>query len=362
MSNIKTLQSAKKSIITPKLPLAHANAGLGGVLKSTPEAFRVWELRPEPLSGSGDHLILTLEKIGLNTNQLADQLARLFGVHPREVGYAGKKDRHAVTIQDFSVLCPNEEPEGWRDTLPEGVRLLTVGRDRRKIKVGHLSGNRFEILLKREPDPLAEHESKAAMTDKIEHTVKLITQHGVANYFGAQRFGNQGDNAQRGFAMLKQGYKKARRMNRNRRGMMISAVRSELFNQILAKRIKAGYFNTLLDGDIAQKDGRSGAFLVEDAEVEKARFQSHEIHPSGPLYGTSLLMANQWPGEQEKSLAEENAEAINGLAAFRVKGGRRALRVFPEDFSWAWQEDDLLFSFTLPRGSYATVVLEQFIG
>lgn len=339
--------------IQPGLPLASGGAGLGGTIKSEPEDFRVEEAPGEPLSGEGEHAVVRLEKRGMTTPAAAEWLARRFGVSPRQVGYAGMKDKWAVTIQDFSIQDMNRPPPDLESDLPEGFRVLSLGRDGRKIKVGHRRGNRFAIRVRgaRRDD------------ESVKRVAGFLTRFGAPNFFGPQRFGRAGDNFETGLQVLARGKTLHRKDKRGRkeRGILISAVRSELFNRVLAARLSGGLFQELLAGDVAQLDRRSGCFAVETLETEQARFGAGEIHATGPLYGRKLMVPAGQPLEMEEKIAQEAGEAVSLLEAFGVDGARRALRVIPEDLTWAYEGDDLVLTFGLPKGAYATSIVREFM-
>ncbi|MBF0155479.1 MAG: tRNA pseudouridine(13) synthase TruD [Magnetococcales bacterium] len=341
----------KNTLLQPDLPLATLGAALGGEIKTSPETFQVTEIRPERPDGDGEHWILTIEKSGMSTEQVVDWLARACQCSRAAIGYAGLKDRWALAIQEFSVHLPKRELPDLTPLLPASLRILASARHRRKIRIGHLTGNHFRICLRGCHSDQARQQHAAT-------TAAWIMRHGFPNYFGPQRFGRLGDNAQTGMAMLAgqrvQG-------NRKQRGLYLSAVRSELFNRVLANRLDGGYFTQLLDGDIAQLQGRSACFSVTTALVEHPRFAAGEIHPTGPLFGRDLMQPTGAPGDMEAHVAAAEAETIARLVDFAVQGERRALRVIPTDLSLAWEGDDLWFQFSLPRGSYATSLLREFM-
>ncbi|MBF0137206.1 MAG: tRNA pseudouridine(13) synthase TruD [Magnetococcales bacterium] len=341
----------KNLLIQPDLPLATPGCSLGGEIKTTPETFQVTEIRPERPDGEGEHWILTIEKSGVTTEQVVDWLARACSCPRMAIGYAGLKDRWARATQEFSVHLPKRELPDLVPLQPPGVRLLAAARHRRKIRIGHLTGNHFRICLWGCQDTEAHQQRATAMA-------AWIIQHGFPNYFGPQRFGRQGDNAQTGMAMLA-GQKV--QGNRKQRGLYLSAVRSELFNRVLARRIQAGLFTRLLEGDIAQLQGRSACFAVTSADGEEPRFHAGEIHPTGPLFGRELLQPTGEPGAMEADVAAAEADILLRLSEFGVQGERRALRVIPADLVLAWEGSNLWLQFTLPRGAYATSLLREFM-
>ncbi len=131
---------------------------------------RLHETLAFDLSGSGEHVWLRLRKYGINTEYLARALARIAGVPPRAVGYAGLKDRHAVTSQWFSVQLPGREVADWQAGLPDGVELLAAVRHTRKLQRGALAGNRFTIRLR---DCAGD---RTALTNRLQ----TIAQHGAS--------------------------------------------------------------------------------------------------------------------------------------------------------------------------------------
>ncbi|MEG3641287.1 tRNA pseudouridine(13) synthase TruD [Magnetococcus sp. PR-3] len=345
------------SAIQPQLPKLTSHKGLGGYLKQQPADFHVEELRPDPLSGDGEHWILRIQKQDLTTDQVAGWLCRRFGVPRKNIGFAGQKDRHAITIQDFSVHLPGKSPpKGWDQELLEGITLLTLNRDRRKIKPGMLSGNRFIIRLRGCDDTLS-MEQRHTLAEQARQ--RILTQ-GAPNYFGPQRFGRDGDNWDQGIKLLKAG-RKRRKGNRNTEGLQISAVRSELFNRVVAARLQANLFQTLLEGDVVQLAGRTASFRVEDLCAEQPRFDAREIHPSGPLFGQDLLAPTGEAAKYEELVAHAEADVIDLLNRFGMKGARRAMRLMPQDLTHSWEGEDLVATFTLPRGCFATSVMREYM-
>ncbi|MBF0285584.1 MAG: tRNA pseudouridine(13) synthase TruD [Magnetococcales bacterium] len=326
-------------------PLASPGGGLGGRLRESLEDFRVEELRPEPLSGEGEHWILRIEKRGLTTDQAAQWLAAACGCRREGIGHAGLKDRQGVTVQDLSVHLPGKSLPSLAP--PPGLTLLTVDRHHRKIRPGHLAGNRFVVRLRGVEGERGRGEEAAAW----------LLRHGVPNYFGEQRFGRDGDNAAQGRRLLSG--ERMPRLDRHQRGILLSAVRSELFNDVLAERIRRGWFTRLLPGDVAQLEGRSACFRVEDAGVEGERFQRGEIHPTGPLFGKGLMSPTGEPGALEEAVGGTAAQTLAQLADAGLEGARRALRILPKGFEMAWEGEDLLLRFDLPRGAYATTLLRE---
>ena len=90
----------------PHWPHAYPRTGATATLKSLNDDFIVTELPLQLPSGEGEHLWLDVEKNGANTAYVAQQLVDAAGVQERDVGYAGLKDRYAITRQWFAFICP----------------------------------------------------------------------------------------------------------------------------------------------------------------------------------------------------------------------------------------------------------------
>lgn len=337
-------------------PRAHGDAVLAARIRCTPEDFQVEELDSFEASGSGEHLLLTVEKRGMNTAFVADLLARWAGVRAVAVGHAGLKDRHAVTVQRFSVQLPGREApepaalEALAADPGSGQRLRVLGmaRHARKLPRGALAGNRFELLLREVRG------DRAAIDGRLE----AIGTRGVPNYFGAQRFGHGGSNIAAALAMFA-----GRRVRREQRGMLLSAARAELFNQVLAARVGNGSWDTGLDGEVWMLDGSRSLFGPEPhGAALAARAAALDIHPTGPLWGRGDLPVSERALECETgALVGDVAGRLRaGLEAAGLDQDRRALRVRARGLDWAWEEPAVLrLRFALPPGSYATALLAE---
>lgn len=328
-------------------PLAHGAAVVSACIRATPEDFIVEELDGFEASGSGEHLLLTVEKRGMNTAFAAKRIAQWVGIAEMGVSYAGLKDRHAVTRQRFSVHLPKKIAPDIATLESADLRVLKHEWHAKKLPRGALAGNRFELLLR---DVQGEREA-------IEARLRAIAARGVPNYFGEQRFGRDGDNVANALAMFS-----GRRVRREQRTIFLSAARSELFNQVLAKRVADGSWDQPLDGEVWMLDGSRSVFGPEPwNETLAQRLAAFDIHPSGPLWGAGELRTTDAARAlEETALADAQALALRaGLEAAGLKQERRALRLRPDAVEWEWHPDGLHLRFALPAGSYATVVLQE---
>ncbi|MEO1576382.1 MAG: tRNA pseudouridine(13) synthase TruD, partial [Pseudomonadota bacterium] len=293
---------------------------------------------------------LLVEKIGRNTLDVLNDVARAAGARPRDVGYCGLKDRHAVTRQWLSIpldrarerdaLVPGLSGDGWRVT--------EVTRNQRKLRLGAHRYNRFVITLRElEGDvaPLAER-------------IERARTRGVPNYFGAQRFGHDGDNLRRARRWFVDGVDLGRRQRR----FALSAARSWVFNRVLADRVADGSWDTPMDGEPLCLAGSRSFFLPEawDDTLE-ARFAAHDVHTSGPLVGRGDSPAVGDCAAFEASASAELGWVVAGLAAEGLKSERRALRLSARDLDYELGEDSLRLSFTLGRGCFATAVVRELL-
>ncbi|MDO1528635.1 tRNA pseudouridine(13) synthase TruD [Fulvimonas sp. R45] len=330
-----------------ELPRAHgAVPPLTARLRSIPEDFRVEEILGYDADGSGEHALLWVEKRDANTDWVARELARFAGVPPLDVGYAGLKDRHAVTRQAFTVQLAGKPDPDWSAFPHEGVKVLAATRHARKLKRGALRGNRFVLVLR-------EVQGDRARTEGV---LAAIAARGVPNYFGEQRFGREGGNVAQARAMFA-----GRRVDRARRSILLSAARSQIFNAVLAARVERGAWDAPLDGEIWSLAGSRSWFGPEPFDDALAqRLARGDIHPSGPLWGQGEPPAADVAGALEREVAAMHADLAQGLAAARMEQERRPLRLSPKDLHWRWLADDALeLSFELPAGAYATVVVRE---
>ncbi len=327
---------------------AHGEAALTARIRSVPEDFAVDEIDAFAASGAGEHLLLTVEKRGMNTAFAAKRIAAWAGVAESAIGYAGLKDRHALTRQRFSVWIPKKVAPDIDALQSEDLRVLDHAWHSRKLPRGALAGNRFALTLREvEGDVPA-----------IEARLHAIAERGVPNYFGEQRFGRGGDNVSKALSMFA-----GRRVAREERGYLLSAARSELFNRVLSARVAASCWDTGLDGEVWVLDGSRSVFGPEPwSDVLVERLARFDIHPSGPLWGRGELRTQTDARALELvTLEDEHLRALrDGLELAGMDQERRALRLRPGELGFDWPEPGVLrLRFSLPAGCYATTVLAE---
>ena len=302
-------------------------------------------------SGAGPHALLSIRKRGANTEWVARELARVAGCKPFEVGFAGLKDRNAVTTQAFTVPLGKRTPDSFAGMKGEGWEVLSANAHQRKLPRGALEGNRFEITVRHLSGDIA----------RLRERLERIAAGGVPNYFGPQRFGRDAGNLEQ--VLRAAAETRGRSRGRGDQGFMLSAARSLIFNAILAARVETGTWNRLQPGDVANLDGRGSVFAVEAVDVDlERRCAALEVHPTAPLIGTGESLARSAVLELETSVARLFPEAETVVRAERMNAERRALRLRVRDLEHQLDGDVLRLRFALSAGSFATAVLREIIG
>jgi tRNA pseudouridine13 synthase len=320
--------------------------GVGGRIRARDEDFEVEEVPSYEPCGTGDHLYLWIEKRGVAPEFFARTVAQRLGTHPGNVGTAGLKDRHAVTRQWVSV--PKECEANVAKLDGDGIRVLKTGRHTNKLKPGHLRGNRFRILV-RDADRAVD----------VNAVLERIRANGLPNFYGPQRFGRDGGTVDLGLQCL--AGKAPKRIRPFLFRFALSAVQSLLFNDYLSRRMRDNLFRTVLAGDVMAKWPVGGMFVAQDAAAEQARFDAKETVTAGPMFGKKTYPAEGVAAEREAVVLRDNGLSLGSFGGFGklVMGTRRHNLVYLDDLASGWEADGLRLSFTLPAGSYATVLLAE---
>ncbi|ARN72748.1 tRNA pseudouridine(13) synthase TruD [Oceanicoccus sagamiensis] len=335
-------------LLTP-LPYAYSEQpSLTGVLRRQPEDFIVEEILGFEPEGEGEHVFLWIEKTGLNTQQVADRIARLAKLPARQISYSGMKDRNAVTRQWFSVHLPGNKELDWQQLADTQVKVLKAVRHLRKLRRGVHKANRFSLRV-------TELEGD---TTGLEQTLDNIAQQGVPNYFGEQRFGFDGANLIKAQQLFAGSFK----AKRHQRGIYLSAARAYLFNQLLARRVSAQNWNSLLGGELLMLAGSHSVFLQHDEEDLEQRLSTADIHLTGPMYGkASSLGCEGEVAELERSILSAYPELLDGLEQEGLKAERRSLRSVAQNISWHIDKQQIELSFSLDSGCFATAVVRELV-
>ena len=339
----------------------------------TSRDFIVEEVPLYEFRGSGEHLILKIRKKDLTTWELIQKISEVTGCKLKDIGYAGLKDKDGLTTQFVSIYKKYEDKINRIES--KNIKILETFYHNNKLRIGHLKGNNFYIRLK-----------KVAFIDakKIENVLDIIAKKGLPNYFGYQRFGIEGNNYKEGKEIL---FGKRFVKNRKKRYFFISAYQSHLFNLWLSKRVEISklfesfslkelrslfiypkeliknikeqpLFFKMLPGDILHHYPYGKAFECIEMEEEIKRFADKEISITGFLPGKKAKRANDIAGILEKEFVSECESVMQ-----KMNGSRRFAWIFPEILSQTYKKEEAWyeFSFFLPKGSYATVLVEEIL-
>ncbi|MGB9079810.1 MAG: tRNA pseudouridine(13) synthase TruD [Desulfuromonadaceae bacterium] len=383
--------------------------GIGGTIKESPEDFLVEEVPSYLPCGTGEHCYLTIEKRGITTLEAISRIAAALKVPEREVGYAGMKDAVGITRQTISIQ--RITPEKALALELDGVRVLSAERHSNKLKLGHLRGNRFRVVIRG---------VSGSVSQLVPAILAVVGKRGVPNYFGYQRYGAQGNSHLIGAAMLRRDWRDCvdrligepdavrdeewsaaigayrqgalsealrlfPRHCRSERDVLqrlvarpgeyekafsavhprlkklyLSALQSSLFDRSVAERIDG--IDRLMTGDLAIKHVNGACFLVEDAAAEQGRADLFEISASGPMFGCKMKRPEGAAGELEGEIlarAGVDLPLFDLPGGLRMEGERRPLRVPAGELSWSVSEDAVTVEFTLPKGSYATSLIRE---
>jgi tRNA pseudouridine13 synthase len=330
--------------------------GIGGRIKTNPEDFEVEELPAYAPSGSGDHLFLWIEKRGMGAEYFQRLIARRLDIPVGEVGTAGLKDRHAITRQMISI--PGTVEDRLSNLDGDGIRVLSISRHTNKLKPGHLHGNRFRILV-RDADPAA--------AERFPPILERIKSEGLANFYGAQRFGRDGETARLGFCLLRQeppaetAGRKPNLRSPFLRKLALSAAQSALFNDYLGRRLSDGLMRRILPGDVMAKWPAGGMFVAQDVAREQERFDARETIHAGPIFGRKTFAAAADAAAREEAVLRDAGLTPISFHGFGklVQGTRRHNVIYCDDLAAVMEADGVRLTFSLPAGCYATVLLRE---
>ncbi len=358
-------------------PLASA------VIRAKPEDFYVDELLGFEASGEGEHVFLQIEKRCLTTLALRDKIASLAACKAMDVGYAGLKDKWAVTRQWFSVYLPGDKTVDWFSLeTPDAsgtdapladqvlapresaIKLHTVIRHSRKLRRGAHKGNAFKLVV----SSLSAFDAPAGelsqqLSEQLAEKIQALTTQGMPNYFGEQRFGSNN------LAKARSLFAGNKRMPREQRSMCLSAARSFLFNQLLSTRVAMNNWLSYVAGDVLVLDGSRSQFVLDETAIYNAeelqklqqRLTECDIHISGPMCGRGRSDVSADAEQIERQALAAEQSLIEGLDRQGVDIARRSLRVLPKQLQWHLDSEKLHLSFVLPTGSYATVLIRELV-
>lgn len=330
-----------------KLNYLYTQPQTQGRLKAECEDFIVCEELGYELTGEGEFVAVKIRKTNSNTLFVAEKLAKFFGISERNVSYAGLKDRHAITEQWFCLHLIGKEIPDFSNFECEGVEILKVTRHNRKIRIGALAGNYFEILLR----DVKENED-------LNNRLKQIQAVGFPNYFTEQRFGRDGHNLTQA---LRWANGEINVKDRKKRSFYLSAARSEIFNLVVSERIKNGLIGQVQKNDYVQLSGSNSFFCVKSEDIAQiqARLEANDVLLTAPLIGEKSLEDDCNP--TEKTIIKQHTALLELMKKERMKAARRAILCKPKNLEWKFEQNGLRLKFFLNSGSYATALVRELI-
>lgn len=405
-------------------PDTAAQPGIGGTLRARPEDFLVEEMPLYQPSGTGEHVYLFVQKQAMSTLDMVGVLARHFGVTKRDIGYAGLKDKRAITRQVVSVRLPGREVEEIPMLRDDRLAILWVDKHENKLRRGHLRGNRFSIKIR-------DVGFQAALP--AQQALERMAREGMPNRIGPQRFGMLGNNHLVGRAIVLTRWEEAlqhllgpsetnpdaqpesrasfaagryadafaempgslgvervalraladgatpeqaiRSIERSAVSFFVTSFQSAVFNAVLTAREAAGTLGTLTEGDVAYMHSSQRTFAVGPDELADpempARLAAQEVSPSGPMWGTRMRKAGGGVGRLELDALRASGVDEGAIEHFaeiggEIEGARKPLRVpvtSPEVEGGADEHGMYVrCAFDLPRGAFATSVMASIMG
>lgn len=336
------------SDILSSLAYLHGKPSAKAKLKAQPEHFKVNENLGFEFTGSGEHLMIHIRKTGENTTFVANEIAKVCGVKSKDVSWAGLKDRHAVTQQWLSVYLPKGEPDfsAFLEQYPS-VQILQTTRHHQKLRPGDLIGNQFELVL-----------SEVSDVEGVLKRLESIVQEGVPNYFGAQRFGHDGNNLSEA---RRWGKDNVRTRNQNQRSLYLSTARSWIFNQIVSDRITQGVINQFIEGDIAFEHGEE--ILLTDALLNdfNKKLQQNKVEITAALAGDNALPTKGAALILESHHLDNEPDLMALIRGNRMRHDRRSVILKPQYMAWETQENTVTLRFELNAGCFATSIVRELI-
>lgn len=342
-------------LISPHTPTIEC-----AIFRQAPCDFVVHEMMDIAFDGVGEHHWLFVQKTNLNTEFVAKLLAKWANIAPSGVGFSGLKDRRAIAYQWFSLHLPKRQAP----TLPletflqqtlrddEHLKILQSHWHTKKLNRGTHKANHFDIALHK---VVGNH---TAINAQLQH----LSTHGVPNYFGEQRFGNDGNNliqASEFFDKLlcTQAPYRPHKKDRHKHALYISCAKSAIFNALLTQRVQMNCWDRAMEGDVFNLDGTGSVFCADIDENIINRLKMGDIHPAGILYGKGKRLTTTKALNLENEVLAQFELFTQGLIKIDARLSHRPYRLMIDNLTWRWQDDTLRLSLTLPTGAFATSVL-----
>jgi len=349
----------------------HGAPKVSAIMKQSLGDFKVTEVLSFEPSGSGEHTFLYIEKTGLNTAFVAEELAKFAKIPLRGVSYAGRKDKYATTQQWFGIYFGGKQQASrksavvkpsdidWSKLALDGIRILNITQNDKKLRLGAIKENQFRIVLK---------ELSQFNLSELKQRIERVSERGVPNYFGNQRFGElikSDGSVQLGgnLALAEKLVNGEDIRNRNKKSMAISALRSWLFNQFVSHRLQHTEYMQLLDGDALSLSGNNSFFIHQanspESENTLKRVQQRDVNITAPMWGKGNLDSKNDALAFESDKAKQHQAVCDALCNLGLEQQRRPVLVFPQNLSFEIDDNQLVISFSLPSGCFATSVIRE---
>lgn len=318
-------------------------------IKAQPEHFQVNEILGYEFTGSGEHLMVHIRKTGENTSFVANELAKACGVKSKDVSWAGLKDRHAVTQQWLSIHLPKGDTPDFSAFLAQypSIEILETTRHNKKLRPGELAGNHFTVTL-----------SEVSDVPNVLSRLEAIASTGVPNYFGSQRFGNEGNNLDEA---RRWGRDNVRTRNQNKRSLLLSAARSWIFNRIVSARIEQGLFNQVIDGDVVQVNEDQILADVTNQQELMDQVTQGLAEITAAMAGDNALPTQGSALAIEQPHVDEEPDLMALIRGNRMRHDRRAVALKAQDLSWSAEGDAITLRFSLDAGCFATAIVRELV-
>ncbi|MDC0611173.1 tRNA pseudouridine(13) synthase TruD [Vibrio sp.] len=318
-------------------------------IKEQAKDFVVLENMGFEFTGTGEHLMVRIRKTGENTSYVVNELAKACGVKSKDVSWAGLKDRHAITEQWLSVHLPDGSTPDFSEFLSShpSIEIMQVTRHNKKLRPGDLSGNSFHITLRDVTD-----------TNDVVARLERIKELGVPNYFGQQRFGNNGNNLQEA---RRWGRENVRTRNQTKRSMYLSTARSWIFNHIVSSRIDTGCFDRFISGDIALESGQQVLVDIESVPSWNNKLSAGKATISAALAGDNELPTQNDALKLEQPCVDQEPDLMKLIRGNRMRHDRRNIALFAKDLDWQCSDNQVIVNFSLDAGSFATSILRELV-
>jgi tRNA pseudouridine13 synthase len=364
-----------------------ASPGIGGRLKESPADFIVREITPEGAvldlesdtdgdMSPGEYTHFTLVKEDWDTMRAVGEISKRLGVSRNRLAFAGTKDRRAITAQRVSVQ--RVPVERLKAVMIKDVRLKDFGYSDENLGLGSLKGNRFTVRVRGVCDGAAER--IAAVEAELEA--------GFPNYFGLQRFGDvrpithevgrlmlKGDFEAAAMTYLAGSFEGEDGPSRTVREKL--AADRDFQSALNGFPAGLGYEKAMLNRLVQSPGDFRGALRELPKNLQRMFIHAYQGHVfnralsecvrrSLPADRLPLVGLKVPPDDISRRVLDGDGVAVEdfgvkGMGELASRGEYREAFAAAEGFSWKVEGDGAVFDFSLGKGSYATVLLREYM-